>query len=130
MAQSTPQTTDTTQTAMSGEREDHTRNEKDVSTLAGSEGSGNLSDKEEPDLEQQKNKKAEVSESDKTHQPQDPGHVPRSQARGILARLCLIPEVERPLQYSNGKKWTMTLIVSLASATSSTGSAIFYRKPP
>ena len=53
--------------------------------------------------------------------------VPRAQRRGLWANLSIIPEVEEPSKYSAGKKWAMTIIVALAAATSSTGSAIFYR---
>ncbi|KAL2808095.1 MFS general substrate transporter [Aspergillus granulosus] len=52
--------------------------------------------------------------------------VPRSQRRGLFGRLSLIPEVTNPYSYSNGTKWWMTVIVSFASITSSTGSSIFY----
>jgi hypothetical protein len=53
--------------------------------------------------------------------------VPRSQRRGILASLAVIPEVTDPYAYSNGSKWLFTSIVALAGMTSSTGSSIFYR---
>ncbi|KFA50000.1 hypothetical protein S40293_05966 [Stachybotrys chartarum IBT 40293] len=52
--------------------------------------------------------------------------VPRSQRRGILASLAVIPEVTDPYAYSNGSKWLFTSIVALAGMTSSTGSSIFY----
>ncbi|EOA85518.1 uncharacterized protein SETTUDRAFT_155053 [Exserohilum turcica Et28A] len=50
----------------------------------------------------------------------------KAQRRGLWANLSIIPEVEEPSKYSAGKKWAMTIIVALAAATSSTGSAIFY----
>lgn len=54
--------------------------------------------------------------------------IPRSERRGILGRLTLIPEVANPRATNNGTKWIMTSIVALAAATSSTGSSISYRK--
>ncbi len=54
--------------------------------------------------------------------------VPRSQRRGLFSRFTVIPEVENPYEYSNGTKWWMTIIVSIAAATSATGSSIFYRE--
>lgn len=54
--------------------------------------------------------------------------VPRSQRRGILSSVALVPEVTNPYEYSNGMKWLFTTIVVLAGMTSSTGSSIFYRK--
>jgi hypothetical protein len=57
-----------------------------------------------------------------------PKPIPRSHRRGLLGRLTIIPEVANPYAYRNGTKWLMTIIVSLAEATSSFGSSIFYRK--
>jgi len=54
--------------------------------------------------------------------------VPRSKRRGLLGRLSLIPEVNRPYDYANKTKWTITLIVALAAAAAPLGSAIFFRK--
>lgn len=54
--------------------------------------------------------------------------VPRSQRRGLLAKLAVIPEVQRPYDYSNRTKWTITLIVAVAAAAAPMGSAIFYRE--
>ena len=62
--------------------------------------------------------------------PEGPISVPRSQRRGLWARLSLIPEVEKPTEYKNSQKWIMTVIVALAAATGSTGSSIFYRECP
>lgn len=56
--------------------------------------------------------------------------IPRSERRGLMGRFSLIPEVVRPRTYKNQTKWLMTLIVSFAAITSSTGSSIFYRKYP
>ncbi|OCK73146.1 MFS multidrug resistance transporter [Lepidopterella palustris CBS 459.81] len=52
--------------------------------------------------------------------------VPRSQRRGLLGRFAIIPEVTNPYNYGNRTKWWMTIIVSFAAITSSTGSSIFY----
>lgn len=54
--------------------------------------------------------------------------VPRSERRGLLGRFSIIPEVTNPYAYSDGTKWWMTVIVSFAAITSSTGSSIFYRE--
>lgn len=54
--------------------------------------------------------------------------VPRSERRGLLGKFSIIPEVTNPYAYSNGTKWWMTVIVSFAAITSSTGSSIFYRE--
>jgi hypothetical protein len=54
--------------------------------------------------------------------------VPRSKRRGLLGRFAIIPEVERPYDYSNKIKWIITLIVALAAAAAPLGSAIFYRE--
>ncbi|KAJ5751816.1 hypothetical protein N7520_008733 [Penicillium odoratum] len=52
--------------------------------------------------------------------------VPLSERRGLLGRLSVIPEVTNPYTYGKGTKWWMTVIVSFAAITSSTGSSIFY----
>lgn len=54
--------------------------------------------------------------------------VPRAQRRGLFARFVLIPEVERPYDYSRKTKWLITLIVALAAAGGPIGSNIMYRK--
>ncbi|KAK4033754.1 hypothetical protein C8A01DRAFT_49733 [Parachaetomium inaequale] len=51
--------------------------------------------------------------------------VPRAQRRGLLGRLTLIPEVERPYEYKNSTKWAITAIVALAAAGAPMGSGIF-----
>lgn len=53
--------------------------------------------------------------------------VPRAQRRGLFARFVLIPEVERPYDYSRKTKWLITLIVALAAAGGPIGSNIMYR---
>jgi hypothetical protein len=54
--------------------------------------------------------------------------IPRSRRRGLLARFTIIPEVERPYEYKNSIKWTITAVVALAAAAAPIGSAIFYRR--
>lgn len=54
--------------------------------------------------------------------------IPRSDRRGLFARFTIIPEVTNPYDYKDNTKWMMTIIVSLAATTSSTGSSIFYRE--
>ncbi|KAL3424650.1 MFS multidrug resistance [Phlyctema vagabunda] len=56
--------------------------------------------------------------------------VPRSKRRGLLAKLAMIPEVERPFDYERKTKWTITLLVALAAAAAPMGSAIFYPALP
>ncbi|KAL7821230.1 MFS general substrate transporter [Trichoderma aethiopicum] len=56
--------------------------------------------------------------------------VPRSQRRGVLARLALVPEVERPYEYKNSTKWGITLTIALATAAAPLGSSIFYPALP
>ena len=54
--------------------------------------------------------------------------IPRSRRRGLLGRLTIIPEISNPYAYSNGTKWLMKIIVSMAACTSSFGSSVFYRE--
>lgn len=54
--------------------------------------------------------------------------VPRAKRRGLFGRFALIPEVERPYDYKNSTKWTITAAISLATAAAPMGSSIFYRK--
>ncbi|OTA03738.1 dityrosine transporter, required for spore wall synthesis [Trichoderma parareesei] len=56
--------------------------------------------------------------------------VPRSQRRGVLARLALVPEAERPYEYKNSTKWGITLTIALATAAAPLGSSIFYPALP
>lgn len=53
--------------------------------------------------------------------------VPRSKRRGLFGQFAIIPEVDRPYDYSNKTKWTLTTVVALAAAGAPIGSAIFYR---
>lgn len=54
--------------------------------------------------------------------------VSRSHKRGLFAQLALVPEVNRPFDYSNKVKWTITIFVAIAAAAAPLGSAIFFRK--
>lgn len=56
--------------------------------------------------------------------------VPRLKRRGLLAQLTLVPEVERPYDYPNKIKWTITGFVALAACAAPMGSAIFYPALP
>ncbi|KAI5860254.1 major facilitator superfamily transporter multidrug resistance [Durotheca rogersii] len=56
--------------------------------------------------------------------------VPRLKRRGILAQLTLIPEVERPFEYSRKDKWMITAFIALAACAAPMGSAIFYPALP
>ncbi|KAH9906701.1 major facilitator superfamily transporter multidrug resistance [Xylariomycetidae sp. FL2044] len=56
--------------------------------------------------------------------------VPRAKRRGLLAQLTIIPEVERPYDYSNSVKWTLTSFVAMAACAAPMGSAIFYPALP
>lgn len=53
--------------------------------------------------------------------------VPRRKRRGLFAQFALIPEVDRPYDYSRKTKWIITTIVALAAAGGPIGSNIFYR---
>ncbi|KAK0660690.1 MFS transporter OpS2 [Lasiodiplodia hormozganensis] len=86
-----------------------------------------------------------ISDDDEIHQEQDatqqapqlhpiasrssavsrtPTVIPRRERRGLLAHLCLIPEVSNPYEYSRKIKWTITFFVALAAMAAPTGSAI------
>lgn len=54
--------------------------------------------------------------------------VPRPKRRGLFAQLAILPEVDRPYDYSHKVKWTITSFVAAAGAAAPMGSAIFYRK--
>jgi hypothetical protein len=54
--------------------------------------------------------------------------VPRAKRRGFLARLTVIPEVERPYDYKNRTKWFITFQVAIAAAAAPMGSAILLRE--
>jgi hypothetical protein len=52
----------------------------------------------------------------------------RSKRRGLLGRFSVIPEVDRPYDYSRSTMWMLTGVVSMAGAVAPFGSSIFYRK--
>ncbi|KAI1500805.1 major facilitator superfamily transporter multidrug resistance [Biscogniauxia marginata] len=56
--------------------------------------------------------------------------VPRSKRRGLFAQLTLLPEVERPFDYDNKVKWTLTIFIAIAACAAPMGSAIFYPALP
>lgn len=55
-----------------------------------------------------------------------PTIIPRTQRRGLLSQLTLIPELENSREYSRGIKWLITLTVSAGAAVITTGENIFY----
>ncbi|KAK2592130.1 hypothetical protein QQS21_010168 [Conoideocrella luteorostrata] len=52
--------------------------------------------------------------------------VSRSKRRGLFAGLAITPEVERPYEYKNSTKWSITGTVALAALAAPLGSSIFY----
>ncbi|KAL1878157.1 hypothetical protein Daus18300_002073 [Diaporthe australafricana] len=52
--------------------------------------------------------------------------VPRKERRGLFAQFTLIPEVERPYDYSRKTKWMITTLVAVAATGGPMGSNIFY----
>jgi len=50
--------------------------------------------------------------------------VPRSERRGLLARLSVIAEVSDPYDYTRKMKWTITFIVAVAGAAAPMGSSL------
>lgn len=53
--------------------------------------------------------------------------VPRSQRRGLFARLTILAEVKDPYQYSYTTKWFIVFLVAYAAAAAPMGSAILFR---
>ena len=53
--------------------------------------------------------------------------VPRSQRRGLFARVTILAEIEDPYQYSYKTKWFIVFLVAYAAAAGPMGSAIFFR---
>lgn len=53
--------------------------------------------------------------------------VPRAKRRGLFGRFTLLPEVERPYEYTNRMKWAITAIIAFAAMAAPMGSSIFYR---
>lgn len=54
--------------------------------------------------------------------------VPRAQRRGLFARFAVIPEIERPHEYTTKTKWIITAIIALVAAAAPMGVGIFYRR--
>ncbi|KAM0257346.1 hypothetical protein ACHAQJ_004433 [Trichoderma viride] len=65
-----------------------------------------------------------------TTRSRTPNVIPRSQRRGLLGRLSVVPEVESPYDYKNSTKWGITLTIALATAAAPLGSSIFYPALP
>lgn len=53
--------------------------------------------------------------------------IPRKERRGLFGSFTIVPEIERPYDYTPKTKWTITAIVALAAAAAPMGSGIFYR---
>jgi multidrug resistance protein len=56
--------------------------------------------------------------------PTHPEPVPRTQRRGLLAQLAIIPEVTQPYHYARRTKWGITFTVAASAAAAPMGSAI------
>ncbi|KAH8912039.1 MFS general substrate transporter [Coniochaeta sp. PMI_546] len=56
--------------------------------------------------------------------------VPRAHRRGLLGRFAVIPEIERPPEYTTKTKWIITAIIALAAAAAPIGAGIFYPALP
>jgi hypothetical protein len=54
--------------------------------------------------------------------------VPRKKRRGLFGQLALLPEVERPYDYPDKTKWSITGIIAFAAMAAPMGSSIFYRE--
>jgi hypothetical protein len=54
--------------------------------------------------------------------------VPRSQRRGLLARLTFVAEVEKPYDYKRSTKWFITFLVALGAVAAPLGSSILLRE--
>ncbi|CAD0090955.1 unnamed protein product [Aureobasidium mustum] len=54
----------------------------------------------------------------------DPVFVPKSQRRGLLARVAVVAEVEDPKHYARRTKWLLTFVVAVAGAAAPMGSGI------
>jgi len=50
--------------------------------------------------------------------------VPRSERRGLLAGLTIIPEVEEPKHYPRRRRWFLTFVVAVAAIAAPLGSTI------
>ncbi|CAJ2502935.1 Uu.00g103290.m01.CDS01 [Anthostomella pinea] len=56
--------------------------------------------------------------------------IPRNKRRGLLAWMAVLPEVDRPYDYGNSTKWTITILAALAGCAAPMGSAILYPALP
>lgn len=63
-------------------------------------------------------------------QDPEPVKVPRSQRRGLFARLTILAEVENPKHYSRRVKWYITFVIALAAVAAPLGSSIIFRMRP
>ncbi|KAL8838845.1 MAG: hypothetical protein Q9170_001967 [Blastenia crenularia] len=52
--------------------------------------------------------------------------VPTAQRRGLLCRLTVVAEVERPKEFARSTKWTITFIVAAAAALVTTSENMLY----
>lgn len=87
-----------------------------ISSASSDAGNESHHDAELPTLQQTISRSSAVSRT--------PTILPRKERRGLLAHLCLIPEVSNPYEYSRKIKWTITFFVALAGMAAPTGSAI------
>ncbi|KAK7732046.1 hypothetical protein SLS57_001026 [Botryosphaeria dothidea] len=87
-----------------------------ISSASSDAGNESHYDAELPTLQQTISRSSAVSRT--------PTILPRKERRGLLAHLCLIPEVSNPYEYSRKIKWTITFFVALAGMAAPTGSAI------
>lgn len=87
-----------------------------ISSASSDAGNESHHDAEPPTLQQTISRSSAVSRT--------PTILPRKERRGLLAHLCLIPEVSNPYEYSRKIKWTITFFVALAGMAAPTGSAI------
>ncbi|KAF4301379.1 Major facilitator superfamily [Botryosphaeria dothidea] len=87
-----------------------------ISSVSSDAGNESHHDAEPPTLQQTISRSSAVSRT--------PTIIPRKERRGLLAHLCLIPEVSNPYEYSRKIKWTITFFVALAGMAAPTGSAI------
>lgn len=79
----------------------------------------------EPGTEQRDLEKVQTENQDSV-----PIKVPRSQRRGLFARLTILAEVENPKHYSRRVKWYITFVIALAAVAAPLGSTIIFRMRP
>ncbi|KAH0336819.1 MFS general substrate transporter, partial [Aureobasidium melanogenum] len=76
-----------------------------------------------PDHEDASSTEKQATDSIASQDP-DPIFVPKSQRRGLLARVTILAEVENPKHYARRTKWLITFVVAVAGAAAPMGSAI------